>query len=90
VSVKAMKAFNLAAAALIVSFNVLLSGAFLASGILAGKRGLVICGIGWALVTVPLYYRQHPAKQVARWSVAAGIIGGLGFLLGLAVHRDAL
>lgn len=90
VSSKPIKALDWLMSALMVSFNVLFAGAFLVSGLLITKFGLIVCGIGWILVTVPVYYRQRPAKQLARWSIAAGVAGGLIFLLGLAIHGGAL
>lgn len=87
---KALNAAHWLTSALMVAFSVLLAGAFLGSGFLAGKPGLIVCGIGWAFVTVPIYYRQHPAKRVTRISVLAGSVGGIIFLVGLAIHAGAL
>jgi hypothetical protein len=77
-------------ASLMVASSALFAGVFLASGILSEKPGLVICALGWALITVPIYYHQHPTKQLTRGSVLAGLVGGIIFFLGLAVHAGAL
>ena len=87
------KVFNAAhwlTSALMVAVSVLFAGALLGSGFLSGKPGLIVCGVGWALITVPVYYRQHPAKQVTRGSVLIGSTGLIIFLLGLSVHAGAL
>lgn len=90
VAARVMKAAHWASSALMISFSVLLTGAFIGSGILTSKPGLFVCGIGWALITVPIYYRQHPAKQLTRWSLVVGVFGVLIFVLGLTVHGGAL
>ena len=87
---KTIKAIEWLTAAFMVAFSVLFAGAFIASGLYTSKLGLIVCGIGWALITVPIYYRQHPAKKVSRLSLAVGFVGGLIFMLGLAIHSGAL
>ncbi|WP_368563328.1 hypothetical protein [Pseudoxanthomonas sp. UTMC 1351] len=87
---KVLKAAHWLSSALIISFSVLFAGAFFGSGILADRPGLVVCGVGWALITVPIYHRQHPTKRLTHWSIAVGAIGVLVFMLGLAMHGGTL
>ena len=87
---KVLKAVYWLSSALMVMLSVLFFGAFLGSGILTGKPGLVVCGIGWALIMVPIYYRQHPAKRLTRGAVTVGAIGVLVFVSGLAMHAGTL
>lgn len=87
---KSIRKLDWIMAALVIAFSVLLAGAFLVSGIVVGKPGLVVCGLGWALVTIPIYFKQHPAKRAKYWSVISGVAGVLVFLLGLIIHAGKL
>jgi hypothetical protein len=87
---RSLDAIRWLTASLMVACSVLSAGAFLVSGILTERSGLIICSLGWALITVPIYYRQHPNKKLKRGSALIGFAGGIFFLLGLVVHAGAL
>ena len=88
VPAKTMKAFDWLGSAYATTIMLLLAVAFIGSGIISDKPGLVVCGAGWALGMVfPHCFRQPSIRRLVPW---ARIMGVLVFILGLAIHGGAL
>jgi hypothetical protein len=85
---RTMKAVDWLGSAYVTTIMLLLAVAFIGSGIISDKPGLLVCGAGWTLgMVLPHFLRQPSIRRLVPW---ARIVGVLVFILGLAIHGCAL